>query len=47
MEKKKKRLGYVLITPAILIMVFVLIFPLVYAFYLSFFDVKLEEPLKL
>ncbi len=47
MEKKKKRLGYVLITPAILIMIFVLIFPLVYAFYLSFFDVKLGRTIKL
>ncbi|HCZ06056.1 MAG TPA: ABC transporter permease [Thermotogae bacterium] len=47
MEKKKRRLGYLLILPALLIIFFVLLFPLVYALYLSFFDVFVGRTLKL
>ena len=47
MERRKRTLGYLIILPAILIIVFVLLFPLLYALYLSFFKVTLGRQIKL
>ncbi|PNR95845.1 carbohydrate ABC transporter permease [Petrotoga sp. 9PWA.NaAc.5.4] len=47
MNKKRKVLGYFLITPALVVMFCVLIFPLAYSFYLSFFNVSLGRTMKL
>lgn len=47
MEKRKKTLGYLIILPALLIIFFVLLFPLLYALYLSFFDVFVGRTLRL
>jgi len=38
-EKKKRRLGYLFILPSLIIIFFVLLFPLLFALYMSFFDV--------
>jgi len=46
-ERKKRTLGYLIILPAVLIIAFVLLFPLLYALYLSFFKVTLGRQLKL
>lgn len=40
MEKTKKRLGYLIILPSVLILVAILALPLFYALYLSFFNVR-------
>jgi len=40
LEKRKRRLGYLIILPAVLILILVLLFPLLYAFYLSLFNVR-------
>jgi len=47
LEKKKRTLGYLIILPALLIIFFVLLFPLLYALYLSFFDVFVGRTLRL
>jgi len=47
LEKRKKTLGYLIILPALLIIFFVLLFPLLYALYLSFFDVFVGRTLRL
>ncbi|MEJ5228513.1 MAG: sugar ABC transporter permease [Pseudothermotoga sp.] len=40
MERRKRRLGYLIILPALLILAVVLLFPLLYSFYLSLFSVR-------
>lgn len=40
LERVKRRLGYLIVLPSILILVAILALPLFYAFYLSFFNVK-------
>ncbi len=46
LEEKDKRLGYILIIPTFLILGIVVVYPLLYALYISFFNLNISIPWK-
>ncbi len=46
LKEKDKRLGYILIAPTIVILVLIVIYPLLYALYISFFHMNVAIPWK-